>query len=138
MAQYKAVVASTSEKLDYETANKTPVIIIDNSKGLYDLLYSKLSNMKYDKAIHKTAKVSTGLGGVAFLLGLGNPITAVGELIFIAILTGGTAITAAAKKKKLKDLSNYKLIDIDAENKEFIIAYKKFNKKKDTYQRKGE
>ena len=133
--EYKAVVVSISEKLDYETANKTPVIIIDNSKGLYDLLESKIKDLGNDKAMHKMSKGITGLGVLGFLLGLGNPITAVGELVFMAIVAGGSAITATAKKKKLKDLSNYKLIDIDAQNKEFVIAYKKFNKKKDTYQR---
>lgn len=136
--EYKAVIASTSEKLDYETANKTPVIIIDNSKGLYDLLESKIKDLKNDRTLYKAAKGTTGIGALGFLLGLGNPITAVGELVFMAIATGGMAITAAAKKKKLKDLSNYKLIANNEENKEFVIAYKKFNKKKDTYQRKGE
>ncbi len=133
---YEAVNVSISEQLTYETNRKSTVIIIDNSKGLYDLIEERVKDLKFNNGMGKAQKGIAIASGVAFVIGLINPVTAVGELIFLG--AAGAGMGLSSKHFSKKGFKNYSLLSLDEEKKEIVLVHKEYDKKKDTYHKKGE
>ena len=133
---YEAVNVSISEQLTYETNRKSTVIIIDNSKGLYDLIEKRVKDLKFNNGMGKAQKGIAIASGAFFVLGLLTPITAVGELI--ALGAAGAGMGLSSKHFSKKGFKNYSLLTLDEEKKEIVLVHKAYDKKKDTYHKKGE
>ena len=134
---YEAVNVSISEQLKYETNKKTTVIIIDNKKGLFDLIEEKIKSLKSDKRTNKIFKGAAGFGGGLVALGfVMGPAGVLGEMIFFAIMAILSATGAAAFYPK--HLKKYRMLNIDEEKKEIVLVRKEYDEKNDTYHRKGE
>ena len=133
---YEAVNVSISEQLTYETNRKSTVIIIDNSKGLYDLIEERVKDLKFNNGMGKAQKGIAIASSVAFVLGLFNPVSAVGELIFLGAAGAGMGLSSRHFSKK--GFKNYSLLNLDEEKKEIVLVHKEYDKKKDTYHKKGE
>ena len=132
---YEAVKVSISEQLEYETNKKTPVILIDNSKGLYDLIENRVKELKFNNGIGKLQKgtaIASGVGGsIMLVLGLLTPVTAVAEVIALGTIATGMGLSSKHFSKK--GIKNYSLLNLDEEKKEIVLVYKDYDKKNDTY-----
>ncbi len=137
---YEAVKVSIREQLEYETNKKTPVILIDNSKGLYDLIENRVKELKFNNGIGKLQKgtaIASGVGGsIMLVLGLLTPVTAVAEVIALGTIATGMGLSSKHFSKK--GIKNYSLLNLDEENKEIVLVHKEYDKKNDTYHKKGE
>lgn len=131
---YEAVTVSISEQLVYETSKKAPVVIIDNQKGLYDLFLERAKKLNSNNKLSKATKSTSILGVTAIVLSLTNPVTAIGELVFLGASAVGMGIVS--KAYSTKELKQYKVLDIDEECKEIVLIHKSYKRKKDTYHRK--
>ena len=136
---YEAVKVSISEQLEYETNNKTTVILIDNSKGLYDLIEDRVKELKFNNGMGKFQKgtsIVSGVAGSIFLvLGFLTPVTAVAETIILGTIATGMGLSSKHFNKR--GIKNYSLLTLDEENKEIVLVHKNYDIKKDTYHRKG-
>ena len=137
---YEAVKVSIREQLEYETNKKTPVILIDNSKGLYDLIENRVKELKFNNGIGKLQKgtaIASGVGGsIMLVLGLLTPVTAVAEVIALGTIATGMGLSSKHFSKK--GIKNYSLLNLDEENKEIVLVHKEYDKKNEKKKKKGE
>ena len=134
--KYEAVVVSNREQLIDELNNQKRVIIVDNTEGLYDNLKETAKDNKTNRRLGKASGAAAVIFAIELVCGVLAPPIGLAEAAILGGATVGTAV--ASKKLKNKTIKDYNLLELDEENKRMVLAYKKYNKKKDKYYSKDD
>lgn len=134
--KYEAVVVSNREQLIDELNNQKRVIIVDNTEGLYDNLKETAKDNKTNRRLGKASGAAAVIFAIELVCGVLAPPIGLAEAAILGGATVGTAV--ASKKLKNKTIKDYNLLELDEENKRMVLAYKKYNAKKDKYYSKDD
>ncbi len=130
---YKAIIVANEKQFENAISRGSKVIIIDNSQGLFDIVYSKIKDLNKNNMVKKSSKGAAIFGGVTLVASIINPALAIGEMILLGATTAGMG--AMSKVYSKKGIKNYSLLTLDEQKKEVVLIHKDYNKKKDTYHR---